>query len=149
VTREWVTVHRKHHAACETPVDPHSPQTRGIAAVLLRGSELYAAAAKDRRMLEQYGAGTPDDWLERKLYTPHSFHGVGLAEDGRGKRQRDAPRVRGDAALGARVSCRELRKPDRDRSRRISSALRFHNLHCLDGPFSASLVAWCEAHALK
>jgi stearoyl-CoA desaturase (delta-9 desaturase) len=78
VTCEWVAVHRKHHAACETPDDPHSPQTRGIAAVLLRGSELYAVAAKDRRMLEQYGAGTPEDWLERKLYTPHSFHGVGL-----------------------------------------------------------------------
>ncbi len=78
VTREWVAVHRKHHAACETPDDPHSPQTRGIAAVLLRGSELYAAAAMDRRMLDQYGAGMPDDWIERKLYTPHSFHGVGL-----------------------------------------------------------------------
>ena len=78
VTREWVAVHRKHHAACETPEDPHSPQTRGISAVLLRGSELYAAAAKDRQMLEQYGAGTPNDWIERKLYTPHSFYGVGL-----------------------------------------------------------------------
>lgn len=78
VTREWVAVHRKHHAACETPEDPHSPQTRGIATVLLRGSELYAAAAKDRHMLDQYGAGTPDDWIERKLYTSHSFHGVGL-----------------------------------------------------------------------
>jgi stearoyl-CoA desaturase (delta-9 desaturase) len=78
VTREWVAVHRKHHAACETQEDPHSPQTRGIATVLLRGSELYAAAAKDRHMLDQYGAGTPDDWLERKLYTPYSFHGVGL-----------------------------------------------------------------------
>jgi len=78
VTREWVAVHRKHHAACETPEDPHSPQTRGIAAVLLRGSELYAAAAKDRHMLDRYGVGTPDDWLERKLYTPRSFLGVGL-----------------------------------------------------------------------
>jgi stearoyl-CoA desaturase (delta-9 desaturase) len=78
VTREWVAVHRKHHSACETPQDPHSPQTRGIAAVLLRGSELYAAAAKDRLMLDRYGTGTPDDWLERKLYTPHSFLGVGL-----------------------------------------------------------------------
>lgn len=78
VTREWVAVHRKHHAACDTPDDPHSPQTRSIAAVLLRGSELYAAAAMDRRMLDQYGAGMPDDWIERKLYTPHSFHGVGL-----------------------------------------------------------------------
>lgn len=77
-TREGVAVHRKHHAACETPDDPHSPQTRSIAAVLLRGSELYAAAAKDRRMLKQYGAGTPDDWLVRRLYTPHRFHGVSL-----------------------------------------------------------------------
>lgn len=78
VTREWVAVHRKHHAACETPEDPHSQQTRGIVAVLLRGSELYAAAAKDRHMLDQYGAGTPYDWIERKLYTPRSFYGVGL-----------------------------------------------------------------------
>jgi stearoyl-CoA desaturase (delta-9 desaturase) len=78
VTREWVAVHRKHHAACETPDDPHSPQTRGIAVVLLRGSELYAAAAKDHQMLDQYGAGTPNDWIERKLYTPHSLLGVGL-----------------------------------------------------------------------
>lgn len=78
VTREWVAVHRKHHAACETPEDPHSPQTRGISVVLLRGSELYADAAKDRQMLDQYGAGTPNDWIERKLYTPHSLFGVGL-----------------------------------------------------------------------
>jgi len=71
-------VHKKHHAACETPEDPHSPQTRGIAALLLRGSELYAAAAKDRHMFDRYGAGTPDDWLERKLNTPHSFLGIDL-----------------------------------------------------------------------
>ncbi len=64
VTREWVAVHRKHHAACETPGDPHSPQARGIAAALLRGSELYADATKDRPMLDQYGAGTPG--------TPHA-----------------------------------------------------------------------------
>lgn len=63
-------MHRKHHAACETPEDPHSPQTRGIAVVLLRGSELYAAAAKDRQMLNQYGAGTPSDWLERDSTKP-------------------------------------------------------------------------------
>ncbi|KAF2406661.1 stearoyl-CoA desaturase (delta-9 desaturase) [Pseudomonas antarctica] len=78
VTREWVAVHRKHHAACETPEDPHSPQTRGISEVLLRGSELYAAAAKAPHLLDQYGAGTPNDWIERKLYTPHSLCGVGL-----------------------------------------------------------------------
>ncbi len=78
VTREWVAIHRKHHASCETAEDPHSPQTRGIATVLLQGSELYAAAAKDERMLNQYGTGTPGDWIERRLYTPHSWHGIGL-----------------------------------------------------------------------
>lgn len=71
------TVYRKHHSACKTPQDSHSPQTRGIAAVLLRGSELSAAAAEDQHMLDRFGTGTPDDWLERKLYTPHSFLGVG------------------------------------------------------------------------
>lgn len=78
VTREWVAVHRKHHAACETSEDPHSPQTRGIATVLFEGRELYAAAAKDSQMLHQYGAHTPDDWIESQLYAAHSFHGVGL-----------------------------------------------------------------------
>jgi len=77
VTREWVAVHRKHHSACKTPQVSRSPQTRGIAAVLLRGSELSAAAAEDQHMLDRFGTGTPDDWFERKLYTPHSFLGVG------------------------------------------------------------------------
>jgi len=78
VTREWVAIHRKHHARCETPEDPHSPQVLGLKKVLWQGAELYRAAAKDTETLERYGHGTPDDWLERRLYTPHNFVGIVL-----------------------------------------------------------------------
>jgi stearoyl-CoA desaturase (delta-9 desaturase) len=78
VTKEWAGIHRKHHAKCETPEDPHSPQVLGIGKVLLEGAELYRAEAKNRETLERYGRGTPDDWLERKLYTPHSALGISL-----------------------------------------------------------------------
>ncbi len=78
VTREWASIHRKHHARCETPEDPHSPQVLGIRKVLLEGAELYRAEAKNRETLERYGRGTPDDWLERNLYTPHSSLGIAL-----------------------------------------------------------------------
>jgi stearoyl-CoA desaturase (delta-9 desaturase) len=78
LTKEWVAIHRKHHAKCETPEDPHSPQTRGIRTVFWQGSELYRAEAKNQETLEKYGRGTPDDWLERNLYTRYGWHGVGL-----------------------------------------------------------------------
>ena len=78
VTKEWVAIHRKHHAKCETEDDPHSPQTRGIRTVLLQGSELYRAEAKNQETLAKYGHGTPDDWLERNLYSRYSWQGVGL-----------------------------------------------------------------------
>lgn len=78
VTREWVAIHRKHHAKCETPEDPHSPQTRGINTVLWKGALLYKQEAKNQETLEKYGKGTPDDWLERHLYTPHSWLGIVL-----------------------------------------------------------------------
>jgi stearoyl-CoA desaturase (delta-9 desaturase) len=78
VTKEWVAIHRKHHAFVETPDDPHSPQTRGIRTVLLQGTELYRTEAKNQETLEKYGAGTPDDWLERNVYTRFSWEGVGL-----------------------------------------------------------------------
>ena len=67
VTREWVAIHRKHHAKCETPEDPHSPQTRGISKVLWEGSELYRAEAANGETLDHYGHNTPDDWLERHV----------------------------------------------------------------------------------
>jgi len=78
VTKEWVAIHRKHHARVETADDPHSPQTRGIRTVLLQGTELYRTEAKNLETLEKYGTGTPDDWIERNLYTPFSWQGCGL-----------------------------------------------------------------------
>jgi len=73
-----VAIHRKHHAKCETDEDPHSPQTRGIETVFWKGSELYRAEAKNQETLEKYGRGTPDDWIERNLYSRFSWEGVGL-----------------------------------------------------------------------
>ncbi|MEW6372668.1 MAG: fatty acid desaturase [Pseudomonadota bacterium] len=76
VTKEWAAIHRKHHAKCDTEEDPHSPQTRGIKKVLLEGAELYRAESKNKETLEKYGHGTPDDWIERHVYTPYSAAGV-------------------------------------------------------------------------
>ena len=78
VTKEFVAVHRKHHAKCETDEDPHSPQTRGLPALLLTGVELYRAEALNSETTAKYGLGTPDDWLERNLYTRYSWQGVGV-----------------------------------------------------------------------
>jgi len=78
VTKEWVAIHRKHHAKCETPEDPHSPQTRGIDTVFWQGSELYRAEAKNKETMAKFGHGTPNDWIERNLYTRYSWQGVGL-----------------------------------------------------------------------
>ena len=78
VTKEWAAIHRKHHAKCETEEDPHSPQTRGIKAVLLTGSEMYRLEAKNAETIEKFGHGTPDDWIERNLYTRFSWQGVGV-----------------------------------------------------------------------
>jgi len=78
VTKEWVAIHRKHHARVETEEDPHSPQTRGIGTVLLQGTELYRAEAKNLETLEKYGTGTPSDWIERNVYTALSVHGIAL-----------------------------------------------------------------------
>ncbi len=78
VTKQWVAVHRKHHAKCETEEDPHSPQVYGIHKVLWQGAELYRAEAKNQETLEKYGRGTPDDWLEQHLYSRHNTLGIGL-----------------------------------------------------------------------
>ncbi|TAK87824.1 MAG: acyl-CoA desaturase, partial [Aquabacterium sp.] len=75
VTKQWVSVHRKHHAKCETEEDPHSPVTRGIKKVLLEGRELYRDESMKAETLKKYGHGTPDDWLERNLYTPRNNWG--------------------------------------------------------------------------
>ena len=78
VTKEWVAIHRKHHAKCETVDDPHSPVAHGIKTVLLTGSELYRAEAKNQETLAKYGHGAPNDWIERNVYTRHSAMGVAL-----------------------------------------------------------------------
>ena len=78
VTKEWAAIHRKHHAKCETVDDPHSPVTRGIKAVLLTGSEMYRAEAKNKETVAKFGHGTPDDWIERNLYSRFQWQGVAL-----------------------------------------------------------------------
>ena len=78
VTREWVAIHRKHHAKCETEDDPHSPQTRGLDTVMRQGAELYREEAANAETLRKFGHGTPDDWIERHLYSRHSIWGPSL-----------------------------------------------------------------------
>ncbi len=78
VTKEWTAIHRKHHAKCEQAEDPHSPHVHGIKTVLLTGAELYRKEAKNQETLDRYGHGTPDDWMERNVYTRYSWQGVGL-----------------------------------------------------------------------
>jgi len=78
VTKEWASIHRKHHAKCETVDDPHSPQILGINTVLTRGAELYKKEAANQETLDKFGHGTPDDWLERNVYSKLSWQGVGL-----------------------------------------------------------------------
>ena len=76
VTREWVAVHRKHHALCEKVGDPHSPVVFGLKKVLLEGAELYRVDARNPDVVAKYSRGTPDDWLERKFYLPHTTAGI-------------------------------------------------------------------------
>ncbi|MGA8006160.1 MAG: fatty acid desaturase [Burkholderiales bacterium] len=78
VTKEWAAIHRKHHAKCETAEDPHSPQVYGINRVLWAGVFLYVKESYNRETLERYGHGTPDDWMERNLYTRHPILGLTL-----------------------------------------------------------------------
>ena len=78
VTIEWVAIHRKHHAKCETEEDPHSPQVKGLNKVLLGGLFLYRKEAQNQVTLDKYGRGTPKDWLENNVYRKHSNAGIGL-----------------------------------------------------------------------
>ena len=78
VTKEWVSIHRKHHAKCETMEDPHSPVAHGIKTVFWKGAELYRAESKNQETMIKFGHGTPKDWIERNLYTRYSWQGVGL-----------------------------------------------------------------------
>jgi stearoyl-CoA desaturase (Delta-9 desaturase) len=76
VTREWVAVHRKHHACADREGDPHSPVVFGLRRVLFEGFELYRAAGSDPDTIRNYGRGTPDDWLERRVYSRHTYLGI-------------------------------------------------------------------------
>ncbi len=78
ITKEWASIHRKHHAKCETVEDPHSPVILGIKKVLLQGYELYRKEAQNQETLDRYGHGTPDDWLERNLYSKHNLLGIAI-----------------------------------------------------------------------
>jgi stearoyl-CoA desaturase (delta-9 desaturase) len=78
LTGQWAAIHRKHHAKCETEEDPHSPQTRGIWKVMLEGAELYRAEAKNEETLRKFSHGTPNDWMERNVYTKYPILGVSL-----------------------------------------------------------------------
>jgi stearoyl-CoA desaturase (delta-9 desaturase) len=77
-TKAWAAIHRKHHAKCETIEDPHSPVAMGLKTVFWQGAELYRKEAKNQETLDKYGHGCPDDWMENKIYTPYSAHGVAL-----------------------------------------------------------------------
>lgn len=76
ITKEWVAIHRKHHARCEREGDPHSPVVFGLGMVFFRGAELYREEAKNEETLKRFGHGTPDDWMERNVYSRHNFLGI-------------------------------------------------------------------------
>ena len=76
LTKEWVAVHRKHHRYTEQIGDPHSPHVYGILNVLFRGAWLYNVGTKDKQMINQYGVGTPNDWIENNLYSKYTVHGI-------------------------------------------------------------------------
>jgi stearoyl-CoA desaturase (Delta-9 desaturase) len=78
ITKEWVAIHRKHHAKCETAEDPHSPQIYGINKVLWEGAELYRTESHNQETLDKYSHGVPDDWIERNVYSRFTWQGVGL-----------------------------------------------------------------------
>jgi stearoyl-CoA desaturase (delta-9 desaturase) len=76
ITKQWVAIHRKHHAFSDKEGDPHSPHVFGIWQVFFKGAWLYHTASKDTDMINKFGVGTPDDWMERNIYTPHSRLGI-------------------------------------------------------------------------
>lgn len=78
VTREWVAVHRKHHAFADRPGDPHSPVNEGLRRILLEGAEFYAVASRTPEVCEYYGKGVPDDWMERNVYARHRYAGIAV-----------------------------------------------------------------------
>ena len=78
VTKAWVAIHRKHHSATDLSGDPHSPHIYGIGRVLFGGALLYHEASKNTKMVDNFGRGTPDDWMEQNIYSKHSRVGIML-----------------------------------------------------------------------
>jgi stearoyl-CoA desaturase (delta-9 desaturase) len=78
ITKQWMAMHRKHHKDVDKEGDPHSPWVFGIKNVVFKGWLLYYITSKNTALIEAYGAGAPDDWIERNLYTPHCFKGIFL-----------------------------------------------------------------------
>ena len=78
ITKEWTAIHRKHHAFCETPEDPHSPKIQGLSKIVWQGTEAYKAATRQPEIMQRFGSGTPDDWLERNVYSSHNAVGITL-----------------------------------------------------------------------
>jgi stearoyl-CoA desaturase (delta-9 desaturase) len=78
VTKEWVAIHRKHHQRTDVEGDPHSPHLEGIRNILFGGVLYYVKASRDRTMIQNFGVGTPDDWIEKNIYTKYSYMGVVL-----------------------------------------------------------------------
>ena len=81
VTKQWVAIHRKHHQRSDLAGDPHSPHVYSIWTVLFKGAFLYNDASKDKDMVNTYGVGTPSDWMEHNVYTPHSRLHMGNTND--------------------------------------------------------------------
>ena len=78
ITKQWVAIHRKHHKDTDVSGDPHSPHVYGIWNILFKGVRYYYLAGKNAKMIASFGVGTPDDWIERKIYTPHPWLGITL-----------------------------------------------------------------------
>ena len=78
VTKEWVAIHRKHHQKTDVAGDPHSPQLEGIWNVLFGGVYYYVKASQDKDMIEKFGVGTPNDWVEKNIYSKYTFVGVSI-----------------------------------------------------------------------
>jgi stearoyl-CoA desaturase (delta-9 desaturase) len=78
ITRQWAAIHRKHHAVCETEEDPHSPQIQGLKKIFWQGAEVYRAATEKPEIVARFGAGLPDDWVDRNIYQRFTFLGIAL-----------------------------------------------------------------------
>jgi stearoyl-CoA desaturase (delta-9 desaturase) len=75
--RQWVAVHRKHHAFTDTARDPHSPVILGVARVLFANALLYRKVARNPATVERYARDLPPDRWDRLLFD-HAVLGLGL-----------------------------------------------------------------------